>query len=371
MAVFVLGKHKEPLMPCSEKRARLLLERGRARIHRMYPFTIRLIDREGGALQPLTLKLDPGAKQTGVAIVRQAETTAAVVALIEIKHRGATIRKALQQRAAFRRRRRSSKLRYRAPRFDNRRKPEGWLAPSLRHRVDTVMATVARLQHLAPVAAIVQELVRFDMQMMENPEISGVEYQRGTLVGCEVREYLLAKWGRKCAYCDAENVPLNLDHVQPRSRGGSSRVTNLVPACVPCNRTKDDRGVEEFLSRRSKPSGQDQKPDQIAAQGCRGGERDTLGALPRAGGHGPSDLDRQRRTNEVQPAPARDPEGSRSRCGLCRQHGLDYSRTRLGAANACDLSQWARVLQADPAHGPRISARLPHAEQIGARVYDR
>ena len=249
MAVFVLGKHKEPLMPCTEKRARLLLERGRARIHRMYPFTIRLIDREGGAIQPLTLKLDPGAKQTGVAIVRQAETTAAVVALIEIKHRGAAIRKALQQRAAFRRRRRSAKLRYRAPRFDNRRKPEGWLAPSLRHRVDTVMATVARLRRLAPVTAIVQELVRFDMQLMENPEISGVEYQRGTLAGCEIREYLLAKWERKCAYCDAENVPLNLDHVQPRSRGGSNRVTNLVPACVPCNRTKDDRGVEEFLSR--------------------------------------------------------------------------------------------------------------------------
>ena len=180
--------------------------------------------------------------------MRPAEVTAAVVALIEIKHRGAAIRKALQQRAAFRRRRRSAKLLYRAPRFNNRRKPEGWLTPSLRHRVDTVMATVARLRQLAPVTAIVQELVRFDMQLMENPEISGVEYQQGTLVGCEVREYLLAKWGRRCAYCDVEGVPLNLDHVQPRSHGGSDRVTNLL-ACVPCNRTKDDRRVEEFLSR--------------------------------------------------------------------------------------------------------------------------
>ena len=86
------------------------------------------------------------------------------------------------------------------------------------------------------------------MQLMENPEISGVEYQQGTLVGCEVREYLLAKWGRKCAYCDAENVPLNIDHVHPRSRGGSNRVSNLVLACVPCNESKDDRLVEEFLS---------------------------------------------------------------------------------------------------------------------------
>src|ERR1700692_3646655 len=126
MAVFVLGKHKEPLKPCTEKRARLLLERGRARIHRMYPFTIRLVDREGGEPQPLALKLDPGSKQTGIALVRKSGPTADVVVLIELKHRGAAIRKALQQRAGFRHRRRSANLRYRAPRFDNRRKPTCW-----------------------------------------------------------------------------------------------------------------------------------------------------------------------------------------------------------------------------------------------------
>lgn len=93
-----------------------------------------------------------------------------------------------------------------------------------------------------------QELVRFDMQLMQNPGISGVEYQQGTLVGCEVREYLLAKWGHKCACCDVENVPLNVDHVHPRSRGGSDRVSNLVPACISCNKTKDDRLVEDFVS---------------------------------------------------------------------------------------------------------------------------
>jgi hypothetical protein len=126
--VFVLDRRKRPLMPCTEKRARLLLQRGRARVHRMYPFTIRLIDRMGGATQPLSLKLDPGSKQTGIAIVRESGTIALVVSLIELRHRGETIRKALQQRASFRRRRRSRNLRYRAPRFDNRRRPEGWLA---------------------------------------------------------------------------------------------------------------------------------------------------------------------------------------------------------------------------------------------------
>ena len=201
-------------MPCSEKRGRLLLDRGSARIHRMYPFTIRLVDRDGGETQPLALKLDPGSKQTGIALVRAAATTATVVALIELKHRGATIRKALKQRSNFRRRRRSANLRYRTPGgVKNRRRKKGWLAPSLQHRVDTVTATIARLRALAPVTNIVQESVRFDTQLMENPEISGIEYQQGTLVGCEVREYLLEKWSHKCAYCNAEDVPLNIDHV--------------------------------------------------------------------------------------------------------------------------------------------------------------
>jgi 5-methylcytosine-specific restriction endonuclease McrA len=249
MAVYVLGKHKTPLMPCTERRARLLLERGRARVHRMFPFTIRLVDRESGLTQPLVLKLDPGSKQTGIAIVREADTTVHVVSLIELKHRGASIGKSLQQRAGFRRRRRSANLRYRAPRFDNRRRPEGWLAPSLQHRVDTVISTVTRLRHIAPITSIVQELVRFDMQLIENPEISGVEYQNGTLVGCELREYLLEKWGRKCAYCDKKDVPLNIDHVRARSRGGSDRVSNLTLACISCNQKKDGSTIESFLSK--------------------------------------------------------------------------------------------------------------------------
>ena len=172
MAVFILDKHKQPLMPCSEKRAPLLLERGRARIHKMYPFTIRLADCTGGATQPLALKIDPGSKQTGIAIVREAATTSTVVALVELKHCGAAIGKALKQRAGYRRRGSA-----------NLRKREGWIPLSLQHRVDTVIATVACLRQLAPVTLLAQELVRFDMQQMENPEVSGVEYKQGTLAG--------------------------------------------------------------------------------------------------------------------------------------------------------------------------------------------
>ncbi len=183
--VFVLGKNKQPLMPCSEKRARLLLQRGRARVHRMAPFTIRLVDRTRATsvTQPIALKLDPGSKTTGIALARIAEASIHPTALIELEHRGLAIRDALKQRAGFRKRRRSVNLRYRQPRFDNRRRPEGWLAPSLQHRVDTIMAWVARLRHLAPVSSLAQELVRFDMQAMQNRASRASPISRGPSLG--------------------------------------------------------------------------------------------------------------------------------------------------------------------------------------------
>ena len=248
MAVFVLDKRKRPLMPCTGKRARLLLNRGRARVHRLKPFTIRLRDRAQAdcTLQPLRVKLDPGSKTTGIALMREDGDKQHVLHLSELHHRGQAIRAALLQRRAFRRRRRSANLRYRAPRFDNRRKPKGWLAPSLRHRVDTTMAWIRRFQRWAPVTAISTELARFDIQAMENPELSGVEYQQGELFGYEIWEYLLEKWGRRCTYCGAENTPLEKDHIIPRSRGGSDRVSNLAVSCRRCNLAKGDHTAEEF-----------------------------------------------------------------------------------------------------------------------------
>lgn len=260
MSVFVLDRSESPLMPCSEKRARLLLARGRARVHRLIPFAIRLIDRRAVdcAFQPLQIKLDPGSKTTGVALMRITEHVnvltsevrieVAVLNLFELIHRGRQISEALTQRAAFRHRRRSANLRYRAPRFNNRTKPAGWLAPSLQHRVDTTASTVARLRRLAPVTSIAQELVRFDMQKLEAPNIAGVEYQQGTLAGYEVREYLLEKFGRACAYCGDKDTPLNIDHIHPKARGGTNRINNLVVACVPCNQKKDVRDIREFLA---------------------------------------------------------------------------------------------------------------------------
>ncbi len=248
MAVFVLDKHKKPLMPCTEKRARLLLERRRAVVHKMSPFTIRLKDRtvEQSQLQPLRLKLDPGSKTTGIAVLREGhfENSTAVL-LGELYHKPG-LKDKLDDRRAHRRSRRNRKTRYRAPRFSNRTRPEDWLPPSLQARVNQTANTVTKLQRLLPITAISTEHTKFDTQLLQNSVIAGIEYQQGELLGYEVREYLLEKWNRKCAYCAKTDTPLEIEHITPKSIGGSNRISNLTLACRPCNHAKGNKTAEEF-----------------------------------------------------------------------------------------------------------------------------
>ena len=169
---------------------------------------------------------------------------------MELQHRGLAIKESLETRKGVRRGRRSRHTRYRQARFLNRTKPQGWLAPSLSHRVLTINTWVKRLCNFAPITDIVQELARFDLQQLENPEISGFEYQQGELQGYEVREYLLNKWNRKCAYCTAENVPLQVEHIKPKAKGGTNRISNLCLACEKCNIKKGTQDIEKFLAKK-------------------------------------------------------------------------------------------------------------------------
>jgi 5-methylcytosine-specific restriction endonuclease McrA len=245
--VFVLSKTGKPLMPCHPARARELLRNGSARVSRRYPFTIQLNEREDGVVQEMELKVCPGSKASGLALVGAFKRGRRVLFAANIEHRGQAIRDALLSRRSVRRSRRNRKTRYRAARFLNRRRPKGWLAPSLRSRVENVRIWSERLLARAPISGIAAESMRFDTQKIMDPEIRGVEYQQGELFGYEVREYLLEKWKRTCAYCDAQNVPLEIDHIVARSRGGSERVSNLTLACHRCNQRKGSRPVEEFV----------------------------------------------------------------------------------------------------------------------------
>ncbi len=250
--VFVLDQKKQPLMPCTPKRARLLLKKGRAVVHRVRPFVIRLKDRcrQDAHLQPLTLKIDPGSKTSGMALARVEETEAGAIHhalfLAEVSHRGEQVHKNKVRQRNARRRRRCANLRHRAPRYANRGISSGWLAPSLLSRVGNVVTWSTRLSKWAPLSRLEVERVRFDSQFLQNPEIAGTQYQQGTLAGWEARAYLLVKYEYRCAYCSKMDTPFEVDHILPRSRGGSNRISNLCLACHACNQQKGDQTAAEF-----------------------------------------------------------------------------------------------------------------------------
>ncbi|MBD2364658.1 RRXRR domain-containing protein [Anabaena minutissima FACHB-250] len=250
MYVFVLDKNKQPLDPCHPARARELLKQGRAAVYKHYPFTIIIKDREleNSVIHPHRVKIDPGSRTTGMTILQ--ENTARCVFACEISHRGFQIREALLSRRQLRSSRRSRKTRYRKARFLNRTRPRGWLPPSLESRIDNILTWVNRLRRVCPITAISQELVKFDLQKLDQPEIQGVDYQRGELFGFEVKQYLLAKWQHHCAYCGVKDVPLQIEHIVAKSCGGTNRVSNLTLACQKCNQAKGNQPIAKFLKKK-------------------------------------------------------------------------------------------------------------------------
>ncbi|MBD2268144.1 RRXRR domain-containing protein [Anabaena sp. FACHB-1391] len=205
--VFVLDTNFTPLNPIHSAQARQLLRSKKAAIYRQFPFTIILKESRSDLLiSLLRLKIDPGAKFTGMVLVN--DSTGEVVFAAELKHRGFAIRDALTSRSQLRRSRRARKTRYRQPRFLNRTRPERWLAPSLQSRIENIKTWVERLRKLAPIEAISQELVRFNMQLMTNPDIQGKEYQRG-----------------------------------------SNSITNLTLSCEKCNTKKGTKDIKYFLKK--------------------------------------------------------------------------------------------------------------------------
>ncbi|HBS67674.1 MAG TPA: HNH endonuclease [Cyanobacteria bacterium UBA9226] len=243
--IFVLDTNYQQLNPIPPGQARRLLKQGQAAIYRHYPFTIILKHKVSNPkTQPHQLKIDPGSQVSGLAIIQDDK----VIWGAQLTHRGEQIKHDLESRRAIRRHRRNRKTRYRQPRFFNRTRKPGWLPPSLESRIKNILTWVKRITRYVPITGISQELVKFDTQAMSNPEISGIEYQQGELAGYEIKEYLLSKWGRKCAYCGVENLPLEIEHIQPKSTGGSNRVSNLTLACSRCNQAKGSRDIRDFLS---------------------------------------------------------------------------------------------------------------------------
>jgi 5-methylcytosine-specific restriction endonuclease McrA len=236
----VLNMRGEPLMPTSPAKARNILEKGKAKVVKRKPFVIQLTIATGETKQDITLGIDSGYSKVGFSVITNKKEL--MSSEVELRN---DVPKKLEERRMYRRGRRN-KLWYRKPRFNNRKRKEGWLSPSLQHKLDTHIRLIERLKKWFPVTKTTIEIANFDTQKMQNPEISGIEYQQGELQGYHIKEYLLEKWGRQCAYCKKKNIPLEVEHIIPKSRGGTNRVSNLTISCRDCNFEKDRQTAEEY-----------------------------------------------------------------------------------------------------------------------------
>ena len=241
--VFVLDKSKKPLDMISHAKARILLKNRLAVVHKIYPFTIRLRDNSCvGNDKTYTVKFDPGSKHTGVAITDNKDS---VVMLAEIEHRGHLIKKDLTSRRMIRRHRRNRKTRYREARFQNRTKPEDWLAPSVKSRANNVINFIKKYKKLININKVMIENVSFDVaQMSSNTKLYGVAYQQGPLYQNKLRSFIFNRSGGKCVYCG--NKATEIDHVIPKSNGGTNSSYNLVASCKTCNQMKSNLSLKDF-----------------------------------------------------------------------------------------------------------------------------
>jgi 5-methylcytosine-specific restriction endonuclease McrA len=234
-------------MPTTPAKARHLLAAGKAVVAYRQPFTIRLVVFSGRRVQPVTLGVDLGAKTVGVGATGKGRA----LYQGEVTLRD-NIRKRMDRRRMYRRNRRSRKCRYRAPRFDNRAasRRKGRLPPSIQSKVDTTVKVVHRVAAILPVSQIRVEVANFDTQAMQagRSRLAGWAYQRGEQFGWEnVKMYVRARDNYSCQYCGVVHPPdLEVDHIVPRSRGGSNRPDNLVAACHSCNAEKGNRTAFEY-----------------------------------------------------------------------------------------------------------------------------
>ena len=241
--VFVLDKSKKPLDMITNADARILLRNKQAVVDKVYPFTIRLKDNSCGSKdRAYTVKLDPGSKHTGIAIV---DDTNNVVMLAELEHRGHIIKRSLDKRRAVRRSRRQRKTRYRPARFLNRTRPYGWLAPSVKSRADNVINFIKKYKKLINIDKVMIENVSFDVsQLTSGTKLWSKDYQQGNLYQTKLRSFIFSHSNSKCVYCGAKAA--EIDHVIPRSNGGTNSTYNLVASCRRCNEKKSNLSLKAF-----------------------------------------------------------------------------------------------------------------------------
>lgn len=214
-------------------KVRRLLRDGLAHVVTRTPFTIRLDYETTQFTQPVTLGVDAGTTHVGLSATTPSKELFSAEARLRTD-----IVKLLSQRREARRTRRSRKTRYRAPRFDNRRRSGGWLAPSIENKVQSHLKLIDKVHSFLPVTRTVIEVAQFDVHLLKNPGIAGEQYQQGEQMGFwNTREYVLFRDGHKCQHCKgkSKDFVLNVHHIESRQTGGDSP-SNLITLCETCHK---------------------------------------------------------------------------------------------------------------------------------------
>ena len=231
--VYVLNKDGQPLMPTSRHgKVRRLLKSGQAKVIKRCPFTIQLLYESTNHTQPISLGIDAGSKHIGLS----ATTNKKVLFVADILLRNDIV-DLLSTRRQNRRTRRNRKTRYRKSRFNNRKRSEGWLAPSVKQKINTHITMVEKVHKILPITKIIVEVASFDIQKIKNPMISGKEYQQGEQLDFwNVREYVLFRDCHKCQCCKGKSKDkiLNVHHIESRKTGGNAP-NNLITLCETCH----------------------------------------------------------------------------------------------------------------------------------------
>ena len=236
--VYVLNQDGQPIMPTvNHAKVRVLLKNGRAKVIKRCPFTIQLLYPCENKMQPISLGVDAGSKHIGISATTKGDNTGALVLYEADMTLRNDIVELLSSRRALRSSRRNRKTRYRKARFKNRRKGEGWLAPSIREKIDAHLTVIANVHKILPITNITVETAQFDIQKIKNPEIQDTEYQQGEQLDFwNVREYVLWRDGHTCQCCKgrSKDKVLNVHHIESRKTGGDAP-NNLITLCEYCH----------------------------------------------------------------------------------------------------------------------------------------
>lgn len=231
MRVFVKNMRGEPLMPCSNQKARKLLNLGKAKIYQYNPFTIQLLYATGEATQPINVGIDTGVRMIGVAIT--SEDKVLTKGEIELRQ---DVSENVQTRAMLRRGRRNRKTRYRKARFLNRKRKPGWLPPSVQSKLNATTLWIDKFCSLVPNPHLSIEVGKFNIAKMINPEINGADYQNGQTKGYyDVRYFVFARDKYTCQVCKKKNKIFQTHHILYREKGGTDRADNLITICTDCH----------------------------------------------------------------------------------------------------------------------------------------